>query len=197
MNKVLVEIFLGDITKIDTDAIVNAAHEFLMGGGGVDGAIHKASGPNLLAECFKIPLNKNRRRLEVGEVKITQGYNLPSKYIIHTVAPKFIGGATKKEVNGKIQLVYKNIYPENDEKLADCYKNAIMLADKYKLKSIAFPSLGTGGHAYPIEVACPIAVESTLEAIKKVTALSKVVFVCYGKFDYEVYENLLKTKGII
>ena len=176
----------GDITTVYEDAIVNVAHEALMGGGGVDGAIHRASGERLIQACRKIPEVEPGVRCRVGEAKITQAFNqavnLPRRYVIHTVAPKFVGSI----VNGK----FKNINKDGDQQLANCYGNSIQLAAEERCRSIAFPSLGTGVHAYPIEVACPIAISSCIEAAS-LYFFGHIRFVCFSDSDYEAYEQEL------
>lgn len=176
-------IYLEDITTLDVDVIVNAAHESLMGGGGVDGAIHRAAGEGLLQECMKIPLALKNSQVKclVGDAKITKGYNLPCKHIIHTVAPKFVGSV----INGK----YKCLYPEMPEMLKSCYEATIRLANAIGAKSIAFPSLGTGGHAIPIEMAAPIAIKTVKEIDHNI---EHVIFVVFSEKDKEVYEKVLK-----
>jgi len=192
-RNIVIDLILGDITAVKADAIVNAAHEALLGGGGVDGAIHKAAGPFLLRECREMPADKNGVRCPTGEARITGAYNLIANHVIHTVAPKFIGGIIRREVNGKLEPIFKNAHPERDIEMANCYKNCIKLADDNKLKSIAFPSLGTGGHAYPIEVACLIAINSTLEYLynNAATNIEKVTFVCFSQVDYDYYEKTM------
>lgn len=186
---VAISLILGDITTLQVDAIVNAAHEMLMGGGGVDGAIHHASGPSLLMECRDIPLNDKGVRCNVGEAHITGSYSLPCKYVIHTVAPKFIGGIIRREVDGKFIPVYKNAKPERDEELKKCYINCITLADKNDIKSIAFPSLGCGGHAYPIELASLLAIQGSLTALASSKNVNEIFFVCFSQKDYDIYEK--------
>ena len=108
------------------------------------------------------------------------------------MAPKFIGGLIRREVNGKMVPIFKNSYPERDMEMANCYSNCIRLADKNKLHSIAFPSLGTGGHAYPLEIACPIAIKTTLDTLEKTYFIDKVVFVCFSNNDYDFYKKTLE-----
>lgn len=186
---VTISIMLGDITALQVDSIVNAAHEMLMGGGGVDGAIHRAAGPSLLRECMEIPLNDKGVRCNVGEAHITKSYNLPCKHIIHTVAPKFIGGIIRREVEGKFVPVYKNAKPERDEELKSCYINCIELADKNNIGKIAFPSLGCGGHAYPIELASQLAIKGSIEALGYSKNVNEVIFICFSQKDYDIYDG--------
>jgi len=182
-----IEIVKGNIVFQDVDAIVNAAHEALMGGGGVDGAIHRAAGPALLRECRAFPESSPGVRCAVGEAYMTQGHNLKAKAVIHTVAPKFVGSVHK---NALMQDIYKNAKEGTDEDLARCYKSCMALAALNELKSIAFPSLGTGGHAYPIEIACPIALRAVAEA--EAPTLELVRFVCFSDHDYAVYTSTAK-----
>jgi O-acetyl-ADP-ribose deacetylase (regulator of RNase III) len=204
-REVTISLMLGDITKLKVDAIVNAAHEALMGGGGVDGAIHRAAGPSLMSECRTIPRDSSGVRCNTGDAHITGGYNLPAKHVIHTVAPKFVGGIIRKKVaNESIPLglslqdwsltknIYKNAKPGTDADMENCYRNCIALAEDNRLKSIAFPSLGTGGHAYPIELACPIAVKTTLKALASTKSLEKVVFVCFSQEDFDFYKATIE-----
>ena len=179
-----IEIVLGDITNQAVDAIVNAAHNSLIGGGGVDGAIHKAAGLSLLQECMELEEVEPGVRCRVGEACLTSGGDLTSKHIIHTVAPKFVGSI----VNG----TFKNVKEGTDEDLKACYVNCITLAHLNNMASIAFPSLGTGGHAYPIEIAAPIAIKSTLETLKEAKNVSKIVFVCFSQLDYDIYVKSMK-----
>jgi O-acetyl-ADP-ribose deacetylase (regulator of RNase III) len=158
------ELILGDITEQKVDAIVNAANSTLLGGGGVDGAIHRAAGPELLKEC---------RMLEgcpTGEAKITRGYRLPAKFVIHAVGPVWHGGRKGE-----------------DELLAACYRNSLRLVEKHRLKSIAFPSISTGAYRFPIKQASGIAVETVREYLKESREIERVVFVCYSEADLKVY----------
>lgn len=166
--KTAIEIFEGDITTLNVDAIVNAANRSLLGGGGVDGAIHRAAGHQLLEEC------RTLGGCETGQAKITRGYKLPAKYVIHTVGPVWYGG-NKNE----------------DELLSNCYKNSLKLALNHKLKSIAFPSISTGAYGFPFERAAKIAVKSVQDFLEINKTMEKVVFVCFGKDAFEVYKNLL------
>jgi O-acetyl-ADP-ribose deacetylase (regulator of RNase III) len=165
-----IEFVQGDITKLAVDAIVNAANRTLLGGGGVDGAIHRAAGPGLLAECAMLG------GCETGAAKITKGYNLPAKYVIHTVGP-----------------VWRNGKHGEPELLASCYRNSLELAKKHGLKSIAFPSISTGAYRFPIELAAPIAVNTVRKFISADTGvLDKVVFVLFSEKDLRVYRTALQ-----
>ena len=157
-----------DITTLAVDAIVNAANTSLLGGGGVDGAIHRAAGPELLAEC---------RRLggcATGDAKITAGYTLPAKHVIHAVGPVWRGGA-----HGEPDL------------LASCYRRALELADAHHLQSIAFPSISTGVYGYPIEQAAPLAVWTVRTHVEG-TSIGEVTFCCFSASDLAVYEQALR-----
>jgi O-acetyl-ADP-ribose deacetylase (regulator of RNase III) len=163
-----IEIVEGDIAKCDVDAIVNAANTSLLGGGGVDGAIHRAAGPELVAECRK--LNGCR----TGEAKITRGYRLPARYVIHTVGPVWNGGANRE-----------------DELLANCYRNSFALAAQHDMKSIAFPAISTGRYRYPPERAAAIALSETKAFLACHEKIEKVVFVCFDTQCGETFRRLL------
>jgi O-acetyl-ADP-ribose deacetylase (regulator of RNase III) len=180
-----IEAIRDDITKQEVSAIVNAAHEALKGGGGVDGAIHRAAGPQLIQECMKFP-SRDGVRCKTGEAKTTLGYKLPAKYVIHTVAPKFVGFVDKG--------IYKSKNTGVDLELANCYKNSLIEAERVQAESIAFPSLGTGGHAYPIELACPIAVNAVKQYFSDnhETSIKTVRFVCFLERDYQLYFAMLE-----
>lgn len=162
-----IKIIEGDITKVRVDAIVNAANKTLLGGGGVDGAIHRAAGPKLLEEC------KQLGGCEIGEAKITKGYNLPAKYVIHTVGPVWQGGKEGEE-----------------EKLASCYRNFLGLAAENNIESIALPSISTGAYGFPIEKAAPIALREVRKFLEKNTAIKEVIFVLFSDKDLQIYQNL-------
>ena len=168
-----VRVFMGikavkaDITKLQTDAIVNAANNTLLGGGGVDGAIHRAAGPQLLAEC------RTLNGCETGQAKITKGYNLPAKYVIHTVGPVWYGGE-----QGEPQL------------LADAYRNSLKLAEEHNLKSIAFPAISTGVYGYPKEEAAHIAIDTIREFLKEYDM--EVVLTAFSDGDLKRYERILQ-----
>lgn len=169
-----INIVLEDITKIKVDAIVNAANELLVGGAGVDEAIHKAAGPQLLEECKKL------NGCKTGEAKITKGYNLPAKYVIHTVGPLWLDG-----MNPRVK---------ND--LENCYKNSLELAGRYNLKSIAFPSISTGDFGVPIEFAGLVAIKTVREFLKKTTPIQEVMFVLFSEGDYTFYKNYYESKAV-
>lgn len=163
-----IEIQQGDITKLKVDAIVNAANTSLLGGGGVDGAIHRAAGPELLE------FNKKLGGCPTGEAKITPGFNLPAKYIIHTVGPVWNGGKNNE-----------------DELLANCYSNSLLLAAENNVKSIAFPAISTGVYRFPLERAAKIAVEEVNEFLNQNKSLEKVIFVCFDNENFLIYSQLL------
>lgn len=166
--KTVIEVFEGNITTLEVDAIVNAANRSLLGGGGVDGAIHRAADHKLLEEC------RTLGGCETGQAKITKGYDLKAKFVIHTVGPVWHGGN----------------YQE-DELLASCYKNSLKIASTYKVKSIAFPSISTGAYGFPFERAAKIAIATVKKFIEGNVELGKIIFVCFGKDAFEVYNKLL------
>lgn len=165
-----VEAILADITTLEVDAIVNAANNSLLGGGGVDGAIHRAAGPRLLKECRKL------NGCKAGQAKITKGYNLPSKFVIHTVGPIWGGGSQNE-----------------DELLAGCYRNSLALAAQNDIGTIAFPSISTGAYGFPKERAAKIAVETVSDFISKNANIQKVLFICFDENTRKIYNKLLSN----
>ncbi|MDY0083226.1 MAG: O-acetyl-ADP-ribose deacetylase [Ignavibacteriaceae bacterium] len=163
-----IEIHKGDITRLKVDAIVNAANASLLGGGGVDGAIHRAAGPELLE------FNKKLGGCRTGEAKMSPGFNLPAKYIIHTVGPIWNGGKNNE-----------------DQLLENCYKNSLKLAAENKIKTIAFPAISTGIYGFPLERATKIAVKTVKQSLKEESSIEKVIFVCFSDRDYDVYQKML------
>jgi O-acetyl-ADP-ribose deacetylase (regulator of RNase III) len=171
------ELARGDITKLAVDAIVNAANSSLMGGGGVDGAIHRAAGPQLLAECIKIAAERSPGGpCPSGDAVITAAYKLPCKYVIHTVGPIWQGG-------GKGEAAA----------LASCYRKSLLLAAEKGLSSIAFPNISTGIYGYPKDKAAATAVETVRETLSETTNIERVIFVCFDEENYRLYEALMKS----
>jgi O-acetyl-ADP-ribose deacetylase (regulator of RNase III) len=168
MNKKRVDLIKGDITSLDVDAIVNAANNSLLGGSGVDGAIHNAAGPDLLTECEKLNV------CETGHSKITAGYRLKAKHVIHTVGPVWYGG-----------------YRDEHSLLASCYQTSLNLAKERKIKTLAFPGISTGAYGFPKDLAAVIAVNETKRFLKKNSYPQKVIFVAYSDDSYETYRKLL------
>jgi len=167
-----IEIVKADITTLEVDAIVNAANSSLLGGGGVDGAIHRAAGPGLLQECRQLGGCKT------GEAKITAGYNLPAKHVIHTVGPVWNGG-----MQGEPRL------------LASCYRSSLSLAARNSVKTIAFPAISCGIYGYPIEEACEIAVRETISFLSNEESMEKVIFTCFDQDVYQAYLEALERAG--
>ena len=165
-----IELIQGDITQLKVDAIVNAANKSLLGGGGVDGAIHRTAGSELLDEC------KTLNGCETGEAKITKGYNLQAKYVIHTVGPVWHSG-----MNNELQL------------LANCYKNSLQIALDKKLKTVAFPNISTGIYRFPKETAANIAIRTVSQFLEKNKKIKKVYFVCFDEENLEIYHEKLNN----
>ena len=168
------EVVEGDITKLEVDAIVNAANSSLLGGGGVDGAIHRAAGRELLEACRK--LNGCR----TGEAKITQGYRLPAKFVIHTVGPVWFGGHRSEAV-----------------KLAEAYQNSLLLAQEHGIHSIAFPCISTGVYRFPADLAAETALAILKKTLPQCPSVEKIVFCCYSPQDAERYRALLERDGAV
>jgi O-acetyl-ADP-ribose deacetylase (regulator of RNase III) len=170
-----IELIQGDITALDVDVIVNAANSSLMGGGGVDGAIHRAAGKGLLEECMKIAASRPAgHACPTGEAVITGAYRLPCKKVIHTVGPVWHGGRY-----GEAEL------------LASCYRKSLLLAGKAGLETIAFPNISTGVYGYPKEKAASIAVETVRRTLEETPHLTGVLFVCFDRENLELYQRLL------
>lgn len=163
-----IQVFKEDITKLKVDAIVNAANASLLGGGGVDGAIHRMAGPDLLKEC------KTLGGCKTGEAKITKGYRLHAQWVIHTVGP-----------------VWRDGKRNEDELLARCYTNSLLLAVEHDIKTIAFPCIGTGVYHFPKERAARIAAKQTMEFLERNKSIECVSFVCFDDENFQIYENLL------
>jgi O-acetyl-ADP-ribose deacetylase (regulator of RNase III) len=163
-----IETLRGDITKLATDAIVNAANTTLLGGGGVDGAIHRAAGRELLAECHTLD------GCEPGQAKITRGYDLSARFVIHTVGPIWCGGKH-----------------DEAQTLANCYRNSLKLAVENEIRTIGFPAISCGAYGYPVEEAAHIAFKTTREFLAMRDEIQKVIFVVLGKEAYDAYRRLL------
>jgi O-acetyl-ADP-ribose deacetylase (regulator of RNase III) len=168
-SKDRIEILEGDITKVQVDAIVNAANTSLLGGGGVDGAIHRAAGPELLAETRKIG------GCPTGEARVTEGYRLPANWVIHTVGPIWSGGNR-----------------DEDTLLTQCYTNSLKAAVEIGAGTVAFPSISTGAYRFPLERAANIALRETKSFLQTNKSIKKVIFVCFGKEAYKAYQEVFK-----
>ena len=165
-----IRLILSDITEQKVDAIVNAANTSLLGGGGVDGAIHRAAGPRLLEECRKLG------GCPTGQAKITTGGNLPAKFVIHTVGPIWRGGGKRE-----------------DQQLRECYLNSMKLAEQNRVRTIAFPSISTGAYGFPIERAARIAVSTVRECLDRMP-VQTLLFVCFSQSDFDVYQEALERE---
>ena len=160
----------GDITQLAVDAIVNAANTSLLGGGGVDGAIHRAAGPELLAEC------RSLGGCPTGQARITKGYRLPARFVIHTVGPVWRGGS-----HGEPDL------------LASCYRQSLALAIQHGIQTVAFPAISCGVYGYPIEQACTIAIQEMSAFLPAHAQLTQVAFVCFARDHYAIYQRTLNV----
>ncbi|MBP1999644.1 O-acetyl-ADP-ribose deacetylase (regulator of RNase III) [Paenibacillus shirakamiensis] len=173
INQTIIEVIKGNITKSQLDCIVNAANTSLLGGGGVDGAIHRVGGKAILDECIKI--RNKQGNCPVGEAVITTGGNLKAKYVIHTVGPVWKGGKNNEA-----------------EKLKDCYMNCMKLAQNNHIRSISIPNISTGIYSYPKVEAANIAIQSVIDFIRRNKSMLHVQFVCFDEENYEIYEEKLK-----
>jgi len=176
VGKAILQLIKGDITDVETDVIVNAANSSLMGGGGVDGAIHRKGGSKILEECKRIRATEWPDGLPTGKAVITSGGNLKAKHVIHTIGPVWLGG-----------------FHVEAELLKQAYKNSLRLAVAKGLKTIAFPSISTGAYGYPIEDASRIAVRTVKEFLEKEDKLEKIVFVLFSERDFEIYLETAKS----
>ena len=171
-----IEVIETDITRLSLDAIVNAANQALLGGAGVDGAIHRAAGPELLAACKALPEVKPGVRCPTGEARITPGFALPARFVIHTVGPIWRGGEF-----------------EEPQRLASCYRESLALAERHKLASIAFPAISCGVYGYPPELAVKVAVREVREWLASYRTPERVVFACFGAEMQRLYSEALRS----
>ena len=178
MNMPQIQAVLTDITTLPLDAIVNAANQQMLGGGGVDGAIHRAAGPELYEACLKVPEVAPGIRCPTGEARITPGFNLPARFVIHTVGPVWNGGK-----HGEAEL------------LANCYRNCLKLARENAVRSIAFPAISTGVYGYPAEAAAKIAVRVVREWGPAGNALDRAIYACFDARTLGIYQELLGEPG--
>ncbi len=174
-----IEIIKGDITKQKVDAIVNAANTTLLGGGGVDGAIHRAAGPELLVECKKIG------GCPTGEARLTKGYRLHARYIIHTVGPVWHGGNSNEDPPWR-----------EDELLASCYRQSVALAAQNQIRTLAFPSISTGAYRFPVKRASQIAIQELQKAVESFPTLERVYIVAFDQNTFDVYQETLNESGV-
>jgi O-acetyl-ADP-ribose deacetylase (regulator of RNase III) len=172
----MIEVIQGDITKLEVDAIVNAANQTLLGGGGVDGCIHRAAGPKLLAECATL------MGCKTGDAKITKGYNLPAKHVIHTVGPVWHPSFAKASEGKRREKAA--------ELLASCYRRSLEVAVENGVKTIAFPAISTGVYGYPKEEACSIALRTTAAFLEEHGEIEKVFFVCFSDADLAICRGI-------
>jgi O-acetyl-ADP-ribose deacetylase (regulator of RNase III) len=171
-----ISVVRGDITKMEVDAIVNAANSSLMGGGGVDGAIHRNGGPSILEECKAII--KRQGSCKTGEAVITTAGNLPAKFVIHTVGPVWNGGKSNEAI-----------------KLANCYRNSLLLALENSIHTVAFPNISTGIYGYPKKDAADTAVETVSSFLQSDSTITEVRFVCFDEENYFIYQNIIGYRG--
>ncbi len=174
-----IKLLIGDIVEQKTDAIVNAANSRLMGGGGVDGAIHRAGGPKIMEECKKIRKNEYPNGLPTGKAVMTTGGKLDARFVIHTVGPIWKGGEFGEE-----------------EKLSEAYKSSLRLAQSKGLRSISFPSVSTGAYGFPVDIASELAIKTVTNYLKKHDGFNEVRFVVFSEYDYSVYRNTLDKLSI-
>jgi len=165
-----IEAILGDITKLNVDAIVNAANSSLLGGGGVDGAIHRAAGPELLKACIQL------QGCAAGDAKVTPGFNLPARFIIHTVGPVWRGGGQHEA-----------------ETLASCYQRSLEVAETLGAKSVAFPAISTGAFGYPVEKAAQVAIKSIMEYSLNPSSIDEIILCCFSESAFKTYQKLINT----